>query len=444
MNTPPTNMQHMNMPPASTLHIANARLLDPATDLDEPGDLYIAGGRIVGVGTAPEGFQADETVDAQGHLLMPGLVDLAVRLGEPGGEHKHLLQSELAAAVAGGVTTLCCMPDTDPPLDEPGLVQMLRHRAEAMGAARVLPLGALTRRLEGRELTEMAELRDAGCIAFSQAEAPLRDTRVLQRAMLYAATFKLPLRLRPQDAWLAGSGVAHEGEVSTRLGLPGIPVTAETVALTTLVILMRNTGARVHVERVSSLEGVEIIRAAKDCGLPISCDVSIQHVHLSDMDIGYFDSRARLSPPLRSVRDRDAIVRGLLDGTIDAICSDHSPIDNDDKLLPFGEAKPGATALELLLPMTLALAAQKGISLNRALAWVSSAPAKLLGLSAGRLQVGCPADLARVDLAQSWRPAADALLSHGKHTPFAEFEMRARVVQTWVNGKRVYGAESLS
>lgn len=431
------------MKAASNIVILSGRIVDPVTGFDDVDDLYIVAGKLAGVGEAPAGFHADLRLDASGLLVLPGLVDLSARLGEPGGEHKKLLQSELAAAVAGGITTLCCPPDTEPALDEPSLVQMLCDRAAAIGLAKVLPLGALTHNLEGRELTEMAELRDAGCIAFSQADAPLADTRVLHRAMQYAATYDLPLRLRPQDVRLAAGGVAHDGEVATRLGLAGIPTIAETIAIATIVILMRDTGARVHLERISSGESVEMVRAAKSYGLPLTCDVSIQHVHLADVDIGYFDSRARLSPPLRSVRDRDAIVHGLLDGTIDAICSDHSPIENDDKLLPFGEARPGASALELLLPLTLAFAEQKHVSINQAIGLISSAPARILGISSGLFENGSPADITIVNPQAPWRATPKALRSHGKHTPFSDMELRAKVVYTLVEGVLVYGNESL-
>lgn len=420
--------------------ILGGRVVDPASNRDEVVDVYLDGGRVAAIGAAPAGFFADQQIDASNRLVVPGLIDLSARLGEPGGEHKKLLQSELAAAVAGGITTLCCPPDTDPPLDEPSLVQMLRHRASAISLAKILPLGALTRGLEGRELTEMAELRDAGCVAFSQADAPLADTRVLYRAMQYAATYDLPLRIRPQDVRLAAGGVAHDGEVATRLGLAGIPVVAESVAISTIVILMKDTGARVHLERVSSSDGIDMVRAAKSYGLPLTCDVSIQHVHLADMDIGYFDSNARLSPPLRSASDREAILHGLLDGTIDAICSDHCPIENDDKLLPFGEARPGATALELLLPLTLAFAERRRVPLIRALALITSQPAALLGLKTGSLQLDTRADIAIIDPLAHWRATPDVLVSQSKHTPFSGFELRGRVSHTLVDGKIVYQA----
>lgn len=422
--------------------LVNARLIDPVSGLEAIDHLYLAEGRIVGRTAPPAGFQPDETIDGRGLICCPGLVDLSARLGEPGGEQKRRLQSELAAAVAGGITALCCPPDTDPHLDEPGLVQMLKSRADALKLAQVYPLGAITRGLAGRDLTEMAELRDAGCIAFSHADAPLSDTRVLFRAMQYAATFDLPLRLRAQDPALAADGVAHDGEVATRLGLPGIPAIAETVAISSLIILMKETGARVHLERLSSREAIEMVHAAKRFGLPLTCDVSINHVHLADIDIGYFDSSARLNPPLRSIRDREAIQQGLADGTIDAICSDHTPIEDDDKLLPFGEARPGATAMELLLPLTLAWGAQQGLPLAAALAPITAGPARLLGLATGALNVGRPADLCVFDAEARWVPHPEQLLSQGKYTPFAGMELHGKVRYTLVGGTVAYRAPS--
>ena len=300
-------------------------------------------------GTSPPDFTASKVIDAKGCVVAPGLVDLAVRLGEPGHEHERMLESEMAAAAAGGVTSLVCLPDTDPVLDEPGLVEMLKYRAEKLHQARVFPLGALTRSLAGETLTEMVELTEAGCVGFSQAEVPLANTQVLQRALQYASTYGYAVWLRPQDLHL-GRGVAASGAVATRLGLSGVPVAAETIALHTIFELMKITSAKVHVCRLSSAAGVELVRRAKEDGLPVTCDVSINSLHLIDVDIGYFDSRMRLNPPLRQQRDRDALRAALADGTIDALVSDHTPVGEDAKTLPFAEAQAGASGLELLLP----------------------------------------------------------------------------------------------
>jgi dihydroorotase len=423
--------------------IKNGRLIDPASNLDRVGDLAIANGRIVHLGDVAD-FSADRTLDAAGLVVAPGLVDLCARLREPGHEHEGLLESELAAAAAGGVTSLVCPPDTDPTLDEPGLVEMLKFRARKLSRCRLFPLGALTRGLEGKALTEMAELTEAGCIGFSQAEVAVKDTLVLHRALQYAATYGYTVWLRPQDAWLGG-GVAASGSVATRLGLSGVPVSAETVALHTVLELVRATGARVHLCRLSSAAGVEIVRAAKREGLPVTADVSINSLHLSDVDIGYFDSAMRLTPPLRQGRDRDALRAGLADGTLDALVSDHMPVTLDEKAVPFAEATPGATGLELLLSLALRWAQDSGLPLSRGLAAVTAEPVRVLGsalgslaASAGRLVEGGVADVCVFDAGASWAVTPEALASQGKHTPFAfertGFELPARVRFTLVAG----------
>jgi dihydroorotase len=420
------------------IHIKNGRLVDPKNGVDAVQDLYIAAGRVAAVGNAPAGFKPDQVIDANGLVVMPGVIDLAARLREPGYEYRATLESEMGAAVAGGVTSLACPPDTDPALDEPGLVEMLKHRARELNLSRVYPVGALTYGLKGVELTEMAELTDAGCVAFSQADAPLTDTRVLMRAMQYAATFGFSVWLRPQDSFLARDGVAHDGEVATRLGLPAIPVCAETIALSTILQLARETGVRVHICRISSADGVAQVRMAKQQGLAVSCDVSANHVHLSDADIGFFDANCHLVPPLRSQRDREALRAGLRDGTIDAVCSNHSPVDEDAKQLPFAEAEAGATGLELLLPLTLKWATQEKLSLLDALARITLQPAQILGLDAGHLSVGSAADLCIFDPERYWKVEPAALKSQGKNTPFLGMELQGRVRHTLVNGAVVY------
>ena len=311
------------------LHIKNGRVIDPASGNDALQDVFIAAGKIVALGQAPADFAANKVIDASGLIVAPGLVDLSARLREPGFEYKATLESELQAAMRGGVTSLVCPPDTDPVLDESGLVEMLKQRARSQNKAHVYPLGALTVGLQGVALTEMAALTDAGCIGFSQAEATIADTNTLQRALQYAGTFGYTVWLRPQDAYIGQGGVAHSGPLASRLGLSGVPVMAETIALHTIFELMRSTGARIHLCRMSSAAGLELVRAAKAEGLPITCDVGAHHVHLTDTDINFFDANARVDPPFRTQRDRDAIRAGLLDGTIDAMCSDHTPCDDD-------------------------------------------------------------------------------------------------------------------
>jgi len=321
--------------------------------IDELMDLHVHGGQILSVGDPPDGFTPDQTVDVTGLFVAPGLVDLAARLREPGFEYKATLESEMKAALQGGVTSLACPPDTDPPLDEPGLVEMLKHRAKGLKAASLYPLGAMTVGLRGEVITEMAELAEAGCIGFGHPGAMFTDTQVLMRAMQYARSFGFTLWVHPCDHFLSRNGVAHSGPVAGRLGLSGVPVMAETVALHTIFELMKATGASVHLCRLSSAEGVSLLKQAKQQGLKVSADVSVHHLHLTDVDIGYFDANLRVDPPFRSQRDRVALRQGLKEGVINAICSDHTPLDDDEKQLPFAEASPGASALELLLPLAL-------------------------------------------------------------------------------------------
>jgi len=422
------------------IHIKNGRLVDPASGTDAKQDVFIAAGKIVALGSAPAGYTANRTIDASGLVVCPGLVDLAVRLREPGFEYMATLESEMQAAAAGGVTSLACPPDTDPPLDEPGLVEMLKFRARNLNQSHVYPVGALTVGLKGSQLTEMAELTDAGCVAFSHADAPLSDTQLLLRALQYAATFDFPVWLRPQDPGLARGGVAHDGQVATRLGLAAIPVCAETIALSTILLLARETGARIHLCRMSSAEGVDMVRQAKARGLKVSCDIAIHHAHLSEMDIGYFDPNCHLTPPLRSQRDRDGLRAALSDGTVDALCSDHTPVDEDAKQLPFGEAESGATGVELLLPLTLKWIEETRLPLIQGLARITSEPARILGVSAGVIKPGASADLCVFDPARYWKIEPSALKSQGKNTPYTGIEVKGKVGYTLVDGQVVYEA----
>ncbi len=420
------------------------RLVDPASGLDRVGDLAVAEGRIVGVGAAPAGFTPDQRVAAQGAVLAPGLIDLHARLRGSGSALEGGIESELRAAVAGGITTLVCPPDTDPVLDEPGLVEMLMQRTQRAGLATVLPLGALTRGLAGEVLAEMGGLTQAGCVGLAQAEKPVRNTSVLWRALQYAASFGHTVWLRPQDAYLGG-GVAASGPLATRLGLSGVPAMAESIALHTLFELMRATGAAVHVQRLSTQQGVALLRAAKAEGLPVTADVSVHSLHLIDQDIGFFDTTARLEPPLRQQRDREALRAALADGTVDALVSDHVPVDADGKALPFAEATPGASALELLLGLALLWGEQAGLTLAQALAPLTARPAGVLGSTAGRLMEGAPADLCLFDPTSRWPVRPEALRSRAKHTPFAfgrcGMELPGQVLGSWVAGRRVHGGE---
>jgi dihydroorotase len=426
------------------LHIKNARLIDPANGLDQNADLWVAGGRIASIGEPPQGFKAQQTLDYSGLCLIPGLIDLAARLREPGQEYRATLESELKAALAGGITSLVLPPDTDPPLDEPGLVEMLKHRARQLDQVNLYPLGAMTVGLKGETLTEMAELTEAGCIGFSQADEPVFDTAVLLRAMQYAHSFGYTLWLRAQDPWLS-RGVAASGAYASRLGLSGVPVQSETIALHTIFELQRSVGARLHLCRISSAAGVELVRQAKAEGLALTCDTSINHAHLTDVDIGYYDTSYRLDPPLRSQRDREALRQGLADGTIDALCSDHTPVDDDGKQMPFAEAQVGATGLELLLSLALKWAREDKLPLAHALARVTSGPAAVLRAVSpamppiGSLSVGAPADFCVLDLDDYWQVGRDTLMSQSRHTPFLGMELPGRVKATLMRGRVVWG-----
>jgi dihydroorotase len=412
------------------ISIKNGRLVDPKNGIDAALDLHLADGRIAAIGQAPDGFADARSLDASGQIVCPGLVDLSARLPN--------LDQELAAAVAGGVTSLACPPDTSPALDEPGLVERLVRRAADAGRAQLLPLGALTVGLKGEALAELGNLTRAGCVAFSQGNAAIVDTQILLRAMQYAATFGHAVWLRPQDKFLAGEGVAHDGEVAARLGLPGIPAAAETVAIATALELARATGVRLHLMRLSTAAGVDLLRRARAEGLAVSCDIGVHHLHLTEMDIGYFDSSARFTPPLRAQRDRAALAAAAAEG-LAAICSDHTPVDDDGKQLPFGEAQAGATGLELLLPLTLKWAENEKLPLAQALARITCDPAAIVGSAAGHLGVGAPADACIFDAEAIWQVSPQTLVSEGQNTPFAGCGMQGRVTATIVGGRVVFG-----
>jgi len=411
--------------------IENGRVIDPKNSVDRNTSLFIANGRIAALGEAPAGFKAEQSIDAAGCVVCPGLIDLGARLNS--------IEAELAAAVAGGVTSVVVPPDADPPLDEPELADRLVHRAKEIAKARVLPLGALTLGLKGERLAELAGLKKAGCVAFSQANVAMVDTEALLRAMEYAATFGFAVWLQPQDHWLSRNGIAHEGEVASRLGLAGIPVAAETVAIGTILQLVRDTGCRVHLTRISSAAGLAMLQRAKHDGLPVTCDIGVHHLLLTDNDIGYFNPHARFSPPLRAERDRQALSAAAATG-LAAICSDHTPVGADEKLLPFGEAKAGATGLEVLLPLTLKWAEAAGVPLSEALARITSAPAEVLGLHSGQLAVGATADICIFDPATVWQLTPETLKSRGKNSPWTGYLLNGKVKKTLVGGRVVYSA----
>jgi dihydroorotase len=423
------------------IQIKNGRVIDPANGIDRLADVAIADGVIAGIGKAPAGFEAEATIDAANCVVCPGLVDLSARLREPGFEYRATLESEMAAAAAGGVTSLACPPDTDPPLDEPGLVEMLKHRARLPEFAHVYPVGALTEKLAGKRLTEMAELTEAGCVGFGQANTAVLDTQVLLRAMQYAATFGFSVWLQPQDPHLAKGGVAHDGAVAARLGLTGIPVVAETIALATLLQLGKETGVHLHLTRISSAAGLDMVRAARTAGVRVTCDVAAHYLHLSENDIGWFDPHCRLDPPLRGDHDRDALRAGLADGTIDALCSDHTPVDDDAKQAPFADAEPGATGLELLLPLTLKWATEMKVPLSTALARVTRDPARIMGVPAGTLSTGAAADICVFDPEARMVVSRATLRSQGRNTPLLGREFKGKVRFTLIEGHLAYHDE---
>jgi len=419
--------------------IANGRVIDPARKIDCIQDVFIADGKIAALGTAPDGFQPTRTLEATGLVVAPGLIDLAARLREPGFEYRATLESEMEAAMKGGVTSVAIPPDTDPALDEPGLVEMLCYRAKKLNRAHIYPIGALTIGLKGERLSEMAELFEAGCFAFSQANVPILDNMVLMRAMQYAATFDFRVWLQPIAPFLARGGYAHEGEIASRLGLSGIPVAAETIALFTYLQLAKATGARLHITRLSSAESLTLIEQARAEGMDVTCDISINHLHLCDQDIGYFNTNCHLVPPLRSREDRDALSKGLIEGRINALCSDHTPVDDDCKLIPFSESDPGATGLELLLPLTLKWAEENELPLVAALSRVTSDAARLAGITkAGHFAPGARADLCIFDPAARFTVSRDSLKSQGKNTPFLGFELPGLVHYTIVEGELMF------
>jgi len=419
------------------LSILNGRVIDPANGVDRVADLFVVKGRIAALGTAPDGFVADRSIDASGQLVCPGLVDLRARLREPGQENTATIASETRAAAAGGITTLVSPPDTDPVVDNPAVVDLIRHRAAQAGFARVMSLGALTQGLAGKTLAEMHALKTAGCVGVGNGQRAVSNTEVMRRAMEYAATQGLPVFLHAEDPWLAEGGCAHEGAVSVRLGLPGIPEAAETIAVARDLQLIEQTGVRAHFCGLSSVRAVQMIARARFDGLPVTADVAAHQLFLTDMDIGYFDSQCHVRPPLRSQRDRDGLRQALADGSIDAICSDHQPHDTDAKLAPFPASEPGISALETLLPLTLRLVDEGVLGLSEAIARLTSGPAQIIGRDAG-LAVGEIADVCIVDPEQYHELSAATMVSHGHNSPFLGWEFKGRVTHTLLGGRETF------
>jgi dihydroorotase len=421
--------------------IRNGHIIDPANRIDAVGDIAVADGRIIACGEAPAGFNADRIIDADNLIVCPGLVDLYAHLREPGDEHKATIASETRAAAHGGITTLCCPPDTDPVIDTPAVASLIFDQAEAAGSATVLPLGALTRQLAGEQLSPMYALKEVGCIGLSQAMRAIDNNLILLRAMEYAATHDLTIHLRAENGSLADNGCVHNGAVGMRLGLPGIPEAAETVAVATALALVEETGVRIHFSMLSTARAVRMIARARYDGLPVTASVSAHHLHLTELDILDFDSRCHVRPPLRSQRDREGLRHGLRDGTITAICSDHQPHESDAKLAPFSDTAVGISALETLLPLALQAGHEIGLTRVDTLALLTTGPATVLGIDAGTLSPDTAADICIFDPEQYWLADETSLLSRGHNTPFLNWEMKGRVHYTLHRGRCVYDSE---
>lgn len=418
--------------------IRGGRVIDPASKLDQVTDLYIDNGCIAAVGTAPDGFSETEVIDAGGQIVIPGLIDLQARLREPGEKHKGSIASETAAAAAAGVTTLCCPPDTKPVIDNPAVAEQIRHRAAASGMANVLPIGALTQGLEGEQLASMQALHSAGCVVMGNARHAIRSTLVQRRALEYAATLGMTVFINPEDPWLGADGCVHEGPVSARLGLAGVPECAEVIAVGRDLMLIEQTGVRAHFGQLSTARAVEMIAEARARGLPVSADVSAHQLYLTEMDISDYNSLCHVRPPLRSQRDREGLRRALGSGVISAICSDHQPHDRDAKLAPFAATEPGISALETLLPLTLRLVEEGVMKLDDAIARLTCQPAEILGIEAGRLAAGSPADICIFNPNAHWTVSEETLRSAGKNTPFLGWELSGKVTRTLLAGRTVY------
>ena len=415
--------------------ISGGRVIDPANGIDEMIDLYIAGRYIAALGTCPEGFTPDLTIDARGRIVCPGLIDLRARLREPGQEHKATIETETTAAAAGGITTICCPPDTDPVIDTPAVATMVRSRARAVGKARVLPLGALTQGLRGEQLSEMSALKEAGCVGVSNVLQPLANHLILRRAMEYAATFDLTVFVNPEDYHLSCGGAAHDGAVAARLGLPGIPQAAETVAVAATLALVEELGTRTHFAQLSTARGAQMLGRAQHDGLPVTGDVSAHHLHLTETDVLDFDNLCHIRPPLRTQRDRDGLRDWLARGAIGAICSDHQPHEEDAKLAPFGDTAYGISGLETLLPLSLRLFDDGVLDLSEIIARLTCQPAAILGRQrSGTLAVDAVADVCIFDPERYWTVSPDSLLSRGHNTPFLNWEMKGRVTHTFLAG----------
>lgn len=417
------------------LAIRNGHIVDPANKYDDKTDLFIDNELIIAFGEAPDGFQADMEIDAKGLIVTPGLIDLRTRLREPGQEYKATIASETYAAAKAGITTVCTPPDTMPVIDTPAMAQFMHEQAAINGFAFIHPLGALTLQLAGEQLTDMAALAEAGCVGISNAMSPVKNSLVMRRAMQYASTFDLTVFLYAQDPWLQGNGCVHEGAVSTRLGLPSIPEAAELVGVARDLALVETTGVRAHFCGLSSSRAVEMIAEAQQHGLPITADVNIHNLLLTEEHVASFDTRYHVIPPLRTEQDKQGLQQAVKQGTIQAICSDHQPHEADVKLLPFSDSAPGISGVETLLPLTLKLVENKVLTLSQAIASLTHQPANILGIDAGQLGIGSSADICIFDPKHKWQVTKESMLSKGKNNPFMGETLTGKAVTTIINGQ---------
>jgi dihydroorotase len=425
----------------ASLLLTNAHLIDPASGLDETGNVFIKHGVVEAVGKGASG-NADQTIDCSGHVLAPGLIDMRVFACEPGAEHKETLATASQSAAAGGVTTIIVMPDTEPVIDEPSLVDYIERRARDTASVHVHPMGALTKGLKGEAMCEMGLLSEAGAVAFTQGRRSIMNAEVMRRLLEYATGLGVLIVHHTEDENLAASGVMNEGELSSRLGLTGSPVEAEVIMVERDIALAELTGGRLHFAQVSCARSLSAIQAAKERGVNVTCAVSAHHLALNENDIATYRTFFKTSPPLRSEVDRQAMVQGLKDGIIDVVVSSHDPQGPEDKRLPFAEAADGAIGLETLLPVLLELVHNGSLSLAQALSTVTTNPATLLGLKAGQLAVGEPADLTLIDLESPWKFNADRVKSKSQNSPFDERRFQGRVLKTVVSGKLVFELEA--
>jgi dihydroorotase len=420
------------------IHIQSGHVIDPANSIDAKNDVFIKDGKIIGLGKKPSGFKADTIIDAENNYVVPGLIDLSARCREPGESHKGTIASETRAAASAGITTLCLPPDTNPVIDTPAVMELIHQRTEKANFAKIVMLGALTKNLNNEQLSEIATLKAAGCVGISNADSLISNTTILRHAMEYVATHDLTLFINPQDAYLTEHGCVHEGEISIRLGLVGIPTTAETIAVSRDLLLIEQTGVRAHFCQLSSAPAVQLIADAIDRGLPITADVSAHQLHLTEHDIGYFDPNCHVFPPLRTERDKTGLRQALKDQIISAICSDHQPHDVDAKLAPFAESEPGISTLETLLPLSLRLVDDGILSLPQVINCLTKRPADILGIDSGTLSIGSAADICIFDKSANWIFRTDNMISQGHNSPFDGWDMIGKVCYTLLDGEISY------